>query len=223
MNSVVLIDDHDLVRKGISMVVDSFNNFEIIEQFDLATEFQEYLKYNEKPHLVIVDLFMPVYSGFELIAWLNSKHSEILCLALTIDVNEDSTIKAMRAGARGIIRKNSNSNQLLIAMTSIINTGYYHTSQIQQVVSKNPNLLTESERERNELISRLTPRESEFLKELCAPDEPIYSLIAKRMSVSPRTIDYYRSELFSKFDIKSKSGLVSLAHRLGFTNKVNKI
>ncbi|MDP4827536.1 MAG: LuxR C-terminal-related transcriptional regulator, partial [Flavobacteriales bacterium] len=71
-------------------------------------------------------------------------------------------------------------------------------------------------RSREDVLSRITEREMEFLKLVCKKDELTYVLIAYRMVITKRTVDYYRQELFEKFEIKSKVGLVLFAieHKL---------
>jgi DNA-binding CsgD family transcriptional regulator len=71
------------------------------------------------------------------------------------------------------------------------------------------------EREREELLSSITPRELDFLRLVCSEQELTYDQIAESMGVHRRTVDHFRQALFDKLHIKSKTGLVLFAMRYG--------
>jgi two-component system, NarL family, invasion response regulator UvrY len=165
--------------------------------------------------VAIVDLNMPVMDGFATIAWLRDHAPDVLPLALTFDGADDALVRAVRAGARGFILKNIRAAGLKNALDSLLLSGYYYTAETHTTLLRNPLLQTPQERERENIVSRITPRELEFLLLVCDPAEYTYEQIAGRMNIHRRTVDNFRIALFEKFDLKSKTGLVLFALRWG--------
>ena len=122
-------------------------------------------------------------------------------------------MKAVRAGARGFLLKNARPAVLKNALDSLMLTGYYYTDTTHDVLQRHPDMKTREEYERERILQSITPREMEFLKLVCDEDELTYGQIAQHMGVHHRTVDNFRIELFEKFHIKSKTGLVLFAMR----------
>lgn len=208
---IAIVDDHHIVRSGLTAIVNALDKYTVVFEASNGEELINYLRVSENPDLVIIDLHMPIMDGFQTLEYLSKHHPDIRSLALTVDASEDSLIKAIRSGARGFIRKNARPVLFKAAIDSIVHTGYFHNEDIHNTYIKNPEMRTREERRRQEVIQKITPRELEFLRLVCRRDEPTYDNIADAMGISRRTVDYYRQELFDKFEIKSKVGLVLFA------------
>jgi len=210
-HAIAIVDDHHLVRNALITMINGLGEYEVTLEASQGQEFIESLSLENIPHIAIIDLHMPVMDGYSTIAWLVKNHDNILPLALTLDVTDDALTKALQVGARGLVRKNARPQVLKTALDSLILTGYYHTDEIQNCLRQNPELKTREEKKQHEVLSQITPREMEFLKLVCHPDEFTYDQIGDKMGISRRTVDHFRKELFEKFDIKSKAGLVLFA------------
>lgn len=208
---VAIVDDHHIVRSGLVAIINALGNCAVVYEASNGQELVDHLRVNPLPDLLVIDLHMPILDGFETLNYLSKNHPDLRALALTVDASEDSLIKAIRAGARGFIRKNARPALFKAAIDSILQTGYFHNEDIHNTYIKNPEMRTKEERRRQEVLSQITPRELEFLRLVCHRDEPTYDSIADSMGISRRTVDYYRQELFTKFNIKSKVGLVLFA------------
>ena len=115
-------------------------------------------------------------------------------------------------GIRGYLPKSSTANVLRAAINDILSTGFYHNEMLAKA------LLTADDSaldERQTIINQVSGRERDFLRLVCDEKEPTYEQIAEIMDVSRRTVDGYRESLFSKFNIKSKTGLVMFAIKYG--------
>ena len=167
------------------------------------------------PDLILLDMHMPVMDGYETITWLRANRPAILPLALTFDASDDAMVRAVRAGARGFVRKDARPVLLRTALDSLMLTGYYHDEELHAGMIRSPGLRTQAERERERVLADITPREMEFLRLVCAPEEFTYDRIADQMGVHRSTVDKFRESLFDKFGIKSKTGLVLFAVRHG--------
>ena len=215
-HDVALVDDHHLMRSGLAATVNALGGYRVTLEAGNGRELVEALERSTAaPAIAIVDLNMPVMDGFATIAWLRQNRPEVLPLALTFDAAEDAMVRAVKAGARGFLLKNTRPEVLKNALDALMLTGYYYTDAVVTTVQGNPGLKTREERERERVLAGITPREMEFLLLVCDEAEHTYEQIADRMGVHRRTVDNFRIALFEKFNIKSKTGLVLFALRWG--------
>ena len=213
-HTVALIDDHNLVRGGLAAMVHNVGGYNVTMEAANGREFMRMLSGVEEPAIAIVDLFMPIMDGFETIAWLKA-NSKVLPLALTFDASDDVMVRAVRAGARGFLLKNARPAVLKVALDSLMLTGYYTSDELHETLVEKQQLKTPHEKRQEQIIAQITPREMEFLKLVCAPEEYTYEQIADIMEVHRRTVDGFREGLVDKFGIKSKTGLVLFAMKWG--------
>ena len=202
--SVVIVDDHTLLSQAISSLVHSFDRFktlyickngkELLDQFENAKNI---------PDIVLMDINMPQLNGIETTEILKEKYPEVKVLALSIEEDEDTILKMLRAGARGYLMKDTKRDILEEALNQIAGKGYYHTNTVTQI------LVNTLHQKPNEV--HLKERELEFLKLACT--EMTYKEIADTMFLSPKTIEGYRDALHEKLQIKNRIGLVLYAIR----------
>ncbi len=212
---VALIDDHTLVRKGLAELINGIGGYRVVLQAANGRDYQRQVSGGPQVDIAIVDLNMPVMDGYETIAWISVECPETRALALTFEANDDNVIKAMRNGARGFVLKDIEPIELKAALDNIHSTGYYHTDMVHHSLMTNFDKLTGQERAQARVLGHITPRELEFLKLVCGPDEPTYEEVADCMGVHRRTVDGFRHGLFEKFGIRSKTGLVLFALKWG--------
>ena len=215
IHSVALVDDHELVRTGLAAMVDRIGGYRVTLEAANGKELIRALSGVPEPRIAIVDLHMPVMDGYETIAWMREHTPEILPLALTFDPADDVLVKAVRAGARGFLRKNARPALLKVALDSLILTGYYHSDEVHNTVLESGALKTTYERQQEKVLAAITPREREFLLLVCSPEEPTYEQVADAMGVQRRTVEGFREAISDKFGIKSKTGLVLFAMKWG--------
>jgi two-component system invasion response regulator UvrY len=215
-HEVALVDDHHMMRAGLAAMVNAMGAYRVsIEAANGRELIANLSDASAEPAIAIVDLHMPVMDGYETIAWLCANRPAILPLALTFDPSDDAMVRAVRVGARGFVRKSARPTLLRTALDSLVLTGYYHSEEVHDGLTRSPGLRTREERERERVLAEITPREMEFLQLVCAPEEFTYDRIAERMGVHRSTVDKFRESLFDKFGIKSKTGLVLFAVRHG--------
>jgi DNA-binding NarL/FixJ family response regulator len=155
------------------------------------------------PNIVLMDVNMPILNGIETTQILKEKYPEIKVLALSVEENEETIIKMLRAGAKGYLMKDTKKEILEEALQQIVSKGYYHTNTIAQLLVGSLN------KKPSEI--ELKEREIEFIKHACT--EMTYKEIAEVMFLSPKTIDGYRDSIYEKLQIKNRIGLVLYAIR----------
>lgn len=202
-----------MVREGLAATINAFADYTVVLEAAHGQELIDGLEGRPDPAIAIVDLHMPVMDGFATIAWLRTHRPEVLPLALTFDASDEALVLAFRAGARGFLRKNARSALLKHALDSLVHTGYFHSNETHTEPVDHGFLRARIDHERADILSRITPRELEFLRLVCSSEELTYEGIAELMGVQPRSVENHRSNLFEKFGMKSKTGLVLFAYK----------
>ena len=209
---VAMVDDHNLVRKGLVSLVNSFPDYKVVLEAAHGGELLALLPEAPPIDIAIVDLNMPFMDGFATITALHEASPHTRAIALTFDGSEDAVIKAMRTGARGFLRKDVEPDVFKLALDRVRDTGYYESELVKEVLS-NSELKTTYERQREKILAAITDRELEIIRLACSPGEFTYEEIAHRMNLKPSTVEGHRKHIFDRFGIKSKAGLVIFAYR----------
>lgn len=152
------------------------------------------------PDLVLMDIKMPILNGIETTEILKTKHPEVKVLALSIEEDEYTVLKMLRAGARGYLMKDTKKVILEKALLEIMLNGHYYTNTVSQI-------LTESLKKN--IDTEIKERELEFIKLACT--EMNYKEIAETMFCSYKTVEGYRDSLYRKLGLKNRIGLVLFA------------
>ncbi|MES2703437.1 MAG: response regulator transcription factor [Bacteroidota bacterium] len=209
--SIVLVDDHTIVRNGLKSLIEVMGNFKVVAQFDNGREFADGIGKIPPPDLIVMDLNMPVMNGLETMRWMRRHKIGLKVMILTLDTDEQTIIQLYRTGVRGYLAKNCTAEVLREAIEDIVYTGYYHSEMVQKALDSGVNYA------KPKAIAAVTDRELHFLTLVCNDEEYTYEQMANIMNVHRRTIDGYRDALFKKFDVRSKTGLVLFAIKHGIT------
>lgn len=202
-HNVVIVEDYALLSHAISELVNSFNDFKVLYQCKNGEELINQLKTNKpKPEIVLMDVNMPIMNGIEATKYLSENYPDIKVLALSVEENDNTIIKMLKAGAKGYILKDVEKEVLQFGLREVAKNGYYHTKKVS-------NILVNSLSGKGNDAPKLKEREIEFIKWVCS--ELTYKEIAEKMFLSPKTIDGYRDVLFDKLNVKNRIGLVIYA------------
>ena len=201
--SVVVVDDHNLLSQAIGGLIEEFEDFHVMYLCGNGQELLEKLK-NPKniPDVVLMDVNMPILNGIETTTYLNEHYSQIRVLALSIEEDEMTILKMLRAGAKGYLMKDAKKSELNNALLEVMEKGYYHTNTVAKILVDS---LVNKEGKKPELKER----EIEFIIHACT--EKTYKEIADEMFLSPKTIEGYRNALFEKLNLRNRTGLVIYA------------
>ncbi len=207
--SIGIVDDHKLFSKSLSLLLNSFADFKVTLEASNGVDLQEKISSGEAlPDILLVDVAMPVMDGIQTTKWLSKNHPTIKLVALSVSNEERTIINMLRAGCCCYLFKDTNPDELEIALRQVYETGYYN-SEAERLSFKK--LITPLVVKGNTIT--LTEKEMEFLQFACS-DMP-YKEIAIRMGISERTTDGYRQILFTKFRVQSRTGMAIEAIRQG--------
>lgn len=210
--NIFLVDDHPIVRNGLKALVERLGNYKVTGEYDNGEELINEYPFPNPPDLIIMDLAMPVMDGTQTVIALKQRGAKIPVLILTLETDERTIINLFRLGIRGYLPKSSTAEVLRKAISDVTSSGYYHNEMLAKALLSPDEAVLD---ERQQILSHVSQRERDFLKLVCDEKEPTYEQIANAMEVSRRTVDGYRESLFTKFNIRSKTGLVLFAIKYG--------
>jgi DNA-binding NarL/FixJ family response regulator len=211
-HSIAIIDDHILIAKAIAGIIENFKQFTVLYECENGKVLLEKLQLKKNiPDIVLLDISMPIMDGFATAEYLRDHHPEILVMALSMQDDEQSLIKMVKAGAKGYLLKNVHPTELEKALDALIKNGSYFPEWAASKVFMSLSKSSIS----NDNFS-ITAREKEFLQ--YSVTEMSYKEIAEKMFCSPRTVESYRDSLFEKLDLKSRVGLAVFAMKNGYAN-----
>jgi DNA-binding NarL/FixJ family response regulator len=204
LQSVVLADDHEIVREGFAVLCESQAGLSVVGQCADGMAALEMIQ-SLRPDLAILDLHMPKLTGVQVLKRVKEMASATRVIILSIAREENTVIEALHAGADAYLLKDGPGRHLLDAINYIRDGGVYVTPLL-----RGTKLFTDARnKERDEPLARLSHRESEVFYHLVnglrAKD------IAEVLNISPKTVDTYRASLMRKLSVHDLVGLVKFA------------
>jgi DNA-binding NarL/FixJ family response regulator len=208
---VLVVDDHSLVRDGISSMISSFADMEVIGE---ASDGEEAINkaYLIQPDIILMDIMLPGMNGVEAARIIKEKHSDIKILFLSMEVSEEFLNKVIKIGADGYVLKDIRKKELADAVRKAVSGERYFSQGISDLVFKKfYEANTEGAKPKNNRVptAQLTDRELEVVKLLSQGLSK--KEIADQLFISPRTVDAHRSHIMEKLDLKSTVELVKYA------------
>lgn len=205
MYRVLLVDDHDVVRKGIRAILeDRFASIAICE----ASGGDEALAALSAPFdAVVLDLSMPGRSGIDLLTEVKHRYPRLPVLIMSLHGEEQFAVRALRAGASGYLTKSAASEQLVAAFERIVRGGRYISETLAE------RLAMAAGGETGAPHDRLSDREFEVMRGIASGES--VSEIADRIHLSVKTVSTYRARLLEKMGMSSNAELTRYAIQNG--------
>ena len=143
MHKVILVDDHYIVRQGLEFLLSTVDDLSVLKGFKDGATFLSYLKNNERPDIVLLDLVMPEMNGIEITEILKQQYPEIKVLVLTSYVDDEHVISAIDKGADGYEMKDVEPQKLIETIHKVLQGERIIHPQAKSVikaVSKKPQI-----------------------------------------------------------------------------------
>ncbi|HZR55811.1 MAG TPA: response regulator transcription factor [Terriglobales bacterium] len=202
--SVLLVDDHSLVRRGFRRILEDEADIEVAGEASSGEEaIQQAIKL--RPQVIVMDCALPGINGLETTRKILETHPKALVLMLSMHAEETWVSQALNAGARGYILKNAMDLELGDAIRRIVSGETVVDAQLlrQQTLKG----------ERN---TGLTSRELQILQMICAGKSN--KEIASELELSPNTVGVHRANIMDALGIHKTAELVTYAIRNGLVN-----
>jgi len=204
--SIVLADDHNIVRQGLKALLENVPDFKIVDECDDADKAIEIVK-NKKPTILILDLMMKGVSSLRVIHQLKNYSPETGIIILSMYDDERYIIDSLRAGAKSYVLKGSMAEELIRAIREVSAGHRYLDLPISERAIAV--FMQNADTGDLDLYETLTNREREVLYMVAQGYTNVE--IAKRLYVSPRTVEVHRSNMMRKLRLKNHTQLVQYA------------
>lgn len=205
--SILLVDDHQLFRAGLRLLLSSREGYSIVAEAANGREMIEYLEGNKEqlPDIILLDIAMPLMDGIEAAKIALEKFPTLKIITLSLYGEEDYYFTLVSYGVKGFLLKNSSINEVSAAIDGVLSNGTYFSKELLTSLVNNSNqddfvpdmgcVLSDREREIMTLICRgMTTNE-----------------IADLLYISRRTVDTHRANILEKTSAKNTANLVVYA------------
>jgi DNA-binding NarL/FixJ family response regulator len=205
---IVIVDDHAILRDGIRSLLERQVDIQVVAEASNGREALERV-YEYQPDVVLMDITMPEMNGLEATQSIKSEFPGIKVLILTQHDNQEYVSPLLQAGASGYVLKRSGGRELVAAIRQVVEEGAYLegsiTSQLLQEYSSSSN--------GQQPPQHITAREKDVLKYLITGMSN--KEIAYLLGISPKTVSVHRSNLMTKFNVRSSIELLRYVEENG--------
>lgn len=206
MTTILVADDHELVRRGVRLLVQTMPSWEVCAEASTGDEAVVAAEAH-RPDVVVLDLQMPGLPAMEAARAICTRVPRAKVLVYTIHDAEDLVLQALAAGAQGYVLKTDPGRQLLAGIEALVNHGRFLTPSI-------PDAFLERMRRgagRKDGSPALTFREREVVR-LLARGQPNRK-VANLLGISIKTVESHRANVMRKLELQSLVDLVRYAVR----------
>ena len=205
ITTIILADDHALVRDGIRSLLEEEEYLEVIGEASNGKEAVTMVE-NKNPDLLIIDIRMPELNGIEAVEELKRLGNPVKSIILSMHDSEEYILKSVSAGARGYLLKDTGKSEFIKAINTVQQGGKYFSGDISDVLVDNlygnSKITGKSDSKLNEAVPfDLTNRELEILELVLSG--LTNKEIAEKLKKSKRTIETHRFNLMRKMEVKN--------------------
>jgi len=208
--TIVLADDHQVVRQGLRALLEAEADFRLIGEAGDGLETVQLVE-RLKPHVLIVDLMMPSLNGLEITRQVSQRSPQTRIVILSMHANEAYVLEALRNGAVGYVLKDSSIAELVQAVREVVSGRRYLSPPLSERAIEA--YLRKAEPATLDPYETLTLREREVLH--LAAEGHTNAEIAEHLSISPRTAETHRANMMRKLDLRTQTDLIRYALRRG--------
>ncbi|MAS25475.1 MAG: two-component system response regulator UvrY [Oceanospirillaceae bacterium] len=210
MIKVLVVDDHELVRSGISRLLSDAKGIEVVGEAESGEEAVQFAKEYE-PDIVLMDIRMPGIGGLEATRKIIRQNEEIQVIAVTACDDNPYASRLLQAGASGYITKGADAEEMVNAILKVKSGQKYISPEIAQRMALKP-----FQQDQASPFDELSEREMQIALMIVGCQK--VSEISEKLFLSPKTVNSYRYRIFEKLNIDSDVQLTHLAVRYGLVD-----
>jgi DNA-binding NarL/FixJ family response regulator len=210
MTTIILADDHHIVRQGLRSLLEAEPGFRITGE---ASDGLEAVQLAERlqPDVLVVDLMMPGLGGLEVVRQTSQRSPQTLILVLSMHANEAYVLEALRNGAAGYVLKDSSVTELVQAVREVLAGRRYLSPPLSERAIDA--YVQKAQAAALDPYDTLTAREREVLQ--LSAEGRSHAEIAAKLSISPRTAETHRANLMRKLGLHTHTDLIRYALKRG--------
>jgi DNA-binding NarL/FixJ family response regulator len=209
--TIFLADDHGVVREGLRLLLETQPDFRVIGEAGNGREAVRKIV-QDRPDIAILDIGMPELNGLEATQQIRESCPATQVIILSMHSSSGHIVRALQAGARGYVLKSSVGAELVDAVRTVRAGQRYLSPKVSDHIVDDYLKQLEASKEESPL-ARLSPREREILQ--LVVEGKTSAQIASILSLSPSTVDTYRSRLMQKLELEDLPSLVKFALQHG--------
>ncbi|SDD97991.1 response regulator [Niabella drilacis] len=202
--SVLVVEDHSIIAEGLSSILQGSEGLELRGVFSTAEAALLFLG-SQPVDVLLLDISLPEMSGIEMCRTVKKQYKKTKIIALTNHTEKSVVQEMLESGADGYLLKNTSRQDLVAAISQVMNNQFIMQSEIQKLLfSPTP---------AGKALPRLTTREKEILQ--LVGQGATTSAIARQLFISPQTVETHRRNLMQKFEVNNSAALIKKATEKG--------
>lgn len=202
--NILLVDDHNLFRNGLKMLIDTIPGYNVTGEASNAREFLEKIKTGQFD-IIFLDIDMPDMNGIDAARIALKSYPDLKIITLTMYGDQEYFDQMVQAGAKGFLLKNSDILEVKSAIEAVQQGGTYYSQELMHTILKN--LMQTREHKTN--VCEFSDRETEILGLICTGLSN--QAIGEKLFISKRTVEKHRANLLMKTNSKNTADLVIYA------------
>ncbi len=213
--AVAIVDTHRLLREAIAALLEQRDQYRVTWMGERYKQLDKALDEGLEVCLVLVALSIGEDDGFTTLEHLRDDRPELFRVAYVHRHDEASVLRAYRCGSQALLHDTVEGKAVLSMLQAVVAGVVVHTPMSQGLLLENPDGLTQAERNRERMKAQMTRKEMEVLQAIWHFPDHTVDKLAKQLGLSPNTVDSHLKRLFELFDLRSKTGVLMAAVRLG--------
>ena len=210
-SKLFLVEDHELVRKGVRSIITQEHSLEISAEFDSAQKAIDALDAGKIPNLILMDISMPEMTGLEAAKIIGERYPEIQIIILSMHKDEEYVMEGLNFNISGYVVKDSVADEIVTAINKVMSGGKYFSREVIDTALNSYKEIKEDQKKKEEV--QLTKRELEVLIDIS--DGLKSQEIAEKLFISERTVEAHRGNIMKKLEAKNMAELIKKAMNLG--------
>jgi two-component system invasion response regulator UvrY len=204
MIRILIADDHAVVRRGLHQILAEESDMKVVGEAGTSEESLAVLR-KQKCDVVVLDINMPDKNGIETIKDMKVEFPEMNILVLSMHQEDQFGVRAFRAGASGYLTKDSNPDEMLVAIRKVASGKKYITAKLAELLEFE--LHRKSDKPLHQSLS-----DREFAVLLAIAKGKSIASIAQELFLSAKTVSSYRARVLAKMNMKSNAEIIHYAH-----------
>jgi two-component system, NarL family, response regulator NreC len=208
---ILLADDHIVMRTGLRALLERQSNLEVVGESENGRETVE-LAASLRPDVVVMDVGMPVLNGIEAAQTIVTQCPNVAVVILSMHADESYVMRALKAGARGYLLKDSAAADLIGAIQAVSQGKSFFSPKVSRILAEDY-VRVLKQKGAVDTYDLLTSREREILQLLA--EGKTNKEVATSLNISPYTVETHRSHILQKLNLHNSAELVLYAVRKG--------